>query len=250
MPEARIGEGLLDDLGFTTEPGAVPPVEEQPAAFQPVQQEPVKPVPLRTLPPTRPAGRAADAQRGGGRQLRAPAPTVLREGSPHKARTKANDKGRRGPAGRVRAVQGRRDGGGLHPRPDGSPGTRSNSATASRSSGSRALQEHLFAVKSAEVRILPVIPASRRSGWRSRNLDQGDRQPRRHAPLRRRHRRPSPDGGGLGKDVEGKDGPGQPGEDAARPRGRCYWVRQGAGVGHADPDASRLDHHGRNPGGR
>ena len=43
MPEARIGEGLLEDLGFTTNPD--PAVEGQPAAYQPAEPEPV-PVPV------------------------------------------------------------------------------------------------------------------------------------------------------------------------------------------------------------
>ncbi len=53
MPEARIGEGLLDDLGFTTEPGPVPAAEDQPAAYQPVEPDPV---PVRR--PRRPGWRS------------------------------------------------------------------------------------------------------------------------------------------------------------------------------------------------
>src|SRR6185437_14541773 len=53
-PEARIGEGLLEDLGFTTEQDAAPAAGDQPAAFQPAEPEPAPPPPaaVRVLPPT------------------------------------------------------------------------------------------------------------------------------------------------------------------------------------------------------
>jgi S-DNA-T family DNA segregation ATPase FtsK/SpoIIIE len=205
MPEARIGEGLLDDLGFTTEPGAVPPVEEQPAAFQPVQQEPVKPVPLRTPPPTPVlpgeqltlSGAAVDS-------YELPPATVLREGTPHKARTKANDKVvadlqdvfeqfkvdatvagfTRGPTVTRYEIE------------------LGDGVKVERVTG---LSKNIsYAVKSAEVRILPVIPGKSAIGVEIPNLDKeivslGDML-RSDAALADHH----PMVVGLGKDVEGK----------------------------------------------
>jgi S-DNA-T family DNA segregation ATPase FtsK/SpoIIIE len=205
MPEARIGEGLLDDLGFTTEPGAVPPVEEQPAAFQPVQQEPVKPVPLRTLPPTPVlpgeqltlSGAAVDS-------YELPPATVLREGTPHKARTKANDKVvadlqdvfeqfkvdatvagfTRGPTVTRYEIE------------------LGDGVKVERVTG---LSKNIsYAVKSAEVRILPVIPGKSAIGVEIPNLDKeivslGDML-RSDVAIADHH----PMVVGLGKDVEGK----------------------------------------------
>jgi hypothetical protein len=205
MPEARIGEGLLDDLGFTTEPGAVPPVEEQPAAFQPIQQEPVKPVPLRTVPPTPVlpgeqltlSGAAVD-------RYELPAATVLREGTPHKARTKANDKVvadlqdvfeqfkvdatvagfTRGPTVTRYEIE------------------LGDGVKVERVTG---LSKNIsYAVKSAEVRILPVIPGKSAIGVEIPNADKeivslGDML-RSDVALADHH----PMVVGLGKDVEGK----------------------------------------------
>ncbi|HEY7275754.1 MAG TPA: DNA translocase FtsK 4TM domain-containing protein, partial [Trebonia sp.] len=95
-PEARIGEDLLEDLGFTTERGAAPAAAEPPAAFQPAEREPAPPAPpaaVRVLPPTPvlPGEQLTLSGAAAGSYSLPPA-AMLREGSPHKARTKANDK--------------------------------------------------------------------------------------------------------------------------------------------------------------
>jgi S-DNA-T family DNA segregation ATPase FtsK/SpoIIIE len=96
LPEARIGEDLLEDLGFTT--GPLPPAGDLPPPFEPLPPEP-EPVPV--APPAAPARvtptpvlpgeqLTLSEQQSGSYAL--PAPGLLREGTPHKARTKANDK--------------------------------------------------------------------------------------------------------------------------------------------------------------
>ena len=204
MPEARIGEGLLDDLGFTTEPGAVPPVEEQPAAFQPVQQEPVKPVPQTVRPtPVLPGEQLTLSGAAAGSYSLPPA-GMLREGSPHKARTKANDKVvadlqdvfeqfkvdatvagfTRGPTVTRYEIE------------------LGDGVKVERVTG---LSKNIsYAVKSAEVRILPVIPGKSAIGVEIPNVDKeivslGDML-RSDAALADHHAMVV----GLGKDVEGK----------------------------------------------
>ena len=204
MPEARIGEGLLDDLGFTTEPGAVPPVEEQPAAFQPVQQEPVKPAPQTVRPaPVLPGEQLTLSGAAAGSYSLPPA-GMLREGSPHKARTKANDKVvadlqdvfeqfkvdatvagfTRGPTVTRYEIE------------------LGDGVKVERVTG---LSKNIsYAVKSAEVRILPVIPGKSAIGVEIPNVDKeivslGDML-RSDAALADHHAMVV----GLGKDVEGK----------------------------------------------
>jgi DNA segregation ATPase FtsK/SpoIIIE, S-DNA-T family len=204
-PEARIGEGLLDDLGFTTETEQAPPPAEAPAPFQPVEQEPVKPVPLRTVPttPVLPGEQLTLSGAAAGSYTLPPA-TMLREGSPHKARTKANDKVvadlqdvfeqfkvdatvsgfTRGPTVTRYEIE------------------LGDGVKVERVTG---LSKNIsYAVKSAEVRILPVIPGKSAIGVEIPNTDKeivslGDML-RSDVALADHH----PMVVGLGKDVEGK----------------------------------------------
>jgi S-DNA-T family DNA segregation ATPase FtsK/SpoIIIE len=209
-PEARIGDGLLDDLGFTTQTEHAPvpveeTVEEKPAAFQPLEPEPARPVPLRTVPPTPVlpgeqltlSGEAVDS-------YELPPAMMLREGTPHKARTKANDKVvadlqdvfeqfkvdatvsgfTRGPTVTRYEIE------------------LGDGVKVERVTG---LSKNIsYAVKSAEVRILPVIPGKSAIGVEIPNADKeivslGDIL-RSDAALADHH----PMVVGLGKDVEGK----------------------------------------------
>jgi len=209
IPEARIGEGLLEDLGFTTEAGQAPVAEDRPAAYQPAWPEPVP-----VTPPAAPRGAVPPTPVLPGEQLTLsgaaagiytlPPPAMLREGSPHKARTKANDKVvadlqdvfeqfkvdatvaafTRGPT--VTRYEIELD-----------PGVKVERVTA--------LAKNIaYAVKSAEVRILPVIPGKSAIGVEIPNADKeivslgdilrSDTAVADHHPMVV----------GLGKDVEGK----------------------------------------------
>ena len=209
VPEARIGEGLLEDLGFTTGPGQAPAAEDRPAAYQPAEPEPVP-----VTPPAAPRAAVSPTPVLPGEQLTLsgaaagvytlPPPAMLREGSPHKARTKANDKVvadlqdvfeqfkvdatvaafTRGPT--VTRYEIELD-----------PGVKVERVTA--------LAKNIaYAVKSAEVRILPVIPGKSAIGVEIPNADKeivslgdilrADTAVADHHPMVV----------GLGKDVEGK----------------------------------------------
>ena len=211
LPEARIGEDLLADLGFTseTEPPAEmkPEAETEPAAYQEVEPEPVpaSPAPPRPVTPTPVlpgeqltlSGEAADS-------YTLPAASLLREGTPHKARTKANDKV-------VADLQDVFE----HFKVDATVAGFTRGPTVTRYEielGEAVKVERVtglskniaYAVKSADVRILPVIPGKSAIGVEIPNVDKeivslGDIL-RSEAAVTDHHAMVV----GLGKDVEGK----------------------------------------------
>ncbi len=211
LPEARIGDDLLDDLGFTTLPDVAdhgehppsaaepPPAAEAPAATvtAPAALRPVTPTPVQRGEQLTLSGAAAGS-------YTLPPPALLRSGTPHKARTKANDKVvadlqevfhdfkveatvvgfTRGPT--VTRYEIELD-----------PGVKVERVTG--------LSKNIaYAVKSSDVRILPVIPGKSAIGVEIPNADKeivslGDIL-RSDAALADHHAMVV----GLGKDVEGK----------------------------------------------
>jgi S-DNA-T family DNA segregation ATPase FtsK/SpoIIIE len=205
LPEARIGEGLLDELGFTTETETVPFADPVPFDPEPEQEpEPPRPAP-RPVPPTPvvPGEQLTLSGPEGGSYALPPA-SMLREGTPHKARTKANSQV-------VADLQDVFE----QFKVDATVADFTRGPTVTRYEielGDGVKVERVtglsknisYAVKSAEVRILPVIPGKSAIGVEIPNTDKeivalGDIL-RSDAALADHH----PMVVGLGKDVEGK----------------------------------------------
>ena len=211
VPEARIGDDLLEDLGFTTQTDRAESAHPEPVAFRPAQDPgppagPAAPAgPPRAVPPTpvRPGEQLPLSEAAAGFYALPPS-EMLRPGSPHKARTKANDKVvadlqdvfeqfkvdatvagfTRGPT--VTRYEIELD-----------PGVKVERVT-------QLSKNIAYAVKSADVRILPVIPGKSAIGVEIPNTDKeivslGDIL-RSEVALAEHH----PMVVGLGKDVEGK----------------------------------------------
>jgi S-DNA-T family DNA segregation ATPase FtsK/SpoIIIE len=206
LPEARIGEDLLEELGFTAA------AEDQPAAYQQVEPEPepapvpVAPAVLRPVVPQTPVlpGEQLTLSGAAAGIYTLPPSDMLSPGSPHKARTKANDKVvadlqdvfeqfkvdatvsgfTRGPTVTRYEIE------------------LGDAVKVERVTG---LSKNIsYAVKSADVRILPVIPGKSAIGVEIPNTDKeivslGDML-RSEAAIADHH----PMVVGLGKDVEGK----------------------------------------------
>ena len=207
MPEARIGDDLLEELGFTTQPDRAQPAGERPAAYQPAPEpEPAAPAaPLRTAVPTPVLpGEQLTLSGAAAGSYTLPPSALLRPGSPHKERTKANDKVvadlqdvfeqfkvdatvsnfTRGPTVTRYEIE-------LE------PGVKVERVT-------QLSKNIAYAVKSADVRILPVIPGKSAIGVEIPNIDKeivslGDML-RSDVALADHHAMVV----GLGKDVEGK----------------------------------------------
>jgi S-DNA-T family DNA segregation ATPase FtsK/SpoIIIE len=241
LPEARIGEGLLEDLGFTTDteratarPGGEPvspfqrvdlpettadPAEAQPAqsaqsarqhrqhqqdrqdeqapppahgAARPVPSTPVLPGEQLTL-----SGDAAGS-------YTPPPPGLLREGSPHKARTKANDKVVSDLQDVFRDFKVEATVVGFTRGPTVTRYEIELEAGVKVERVTGLAKNIAYAVKSSDVRILPVIPGKSAIGVEIPNTDKeivslGDIL-RSDSALSDHH----PMVVGLGKDVEGK----------------------------------------------
>jgi len=97
LPEARIGEGLLEDLGFTTEPDVAPQTGGGPLGADPQADDGghVAEVPAAVLRPADPTpvlpGEQLTLTGAAAESYTLPPTAMLRPGSTPKARTKAND---------------------------------------------------------------------------------------------------------------------------------------------------------------
>ena len=235
MPEARIGDDLLEDLGFTTQtdrphPGADQPAAQPPAAFQPVPAAAPTPVPPTPVLP----GEQLTLSGAAAGSYALPPSALLRPGSPHKARTKANDKVVADLQDVLEQFKVDATVAGFTRGPDGHPVRDRARPRRQGGAGHPAVQEHRLRGQAADVRILSPIPGKSAIGVEIPNTDKeivslGDML-RSDVALADHH----PMVVGLGKDVEGQTVRRQPGEDAAHAHGRGD--RRGQERLHQRPD--------------
>ena len=147
-------------------------------------------------------------------------------GSPHKARSKASDDGRRAAHPGDGGVRHRRPGHGLHPRPDRDPLRGRGRPGGQGREGHRAVEEHRLRRRLGRRADPQPDPRQVRDRHRDPQPRQGDRLARRRAPLRHGPLRPPPDGGRARQGRRGRLRGRQPREDAAPAGRRRHRLRQ------------------------